>query len=131
VRPELFFDDATNVLTLQFGHDYNGAAGQAAISQALEELSEDQVTKLCGIILDCSRVMNADLRDSDRAKLASFDRTLERFEIDLRGMAVVVASTHPVILQRYERQRGQTSYPFLLAPNVEEARRLLEARDWT
>ena len=63
MRPELFFDDATNVLTLQFGHDYNGAAGQAAILQALEELSDDQVTKLCGIILDCSRVMNADLRE--------------------------------------------------------------------
>ena len=127
---ESFLDELLGVLTLRFGHDYSGAAGQAAMLQVVLELSKDQRRKLRGVILDCSTVVKVDLRDSDRAKLASFTRKLEGLEFDVQGVPVVIAATHPVIAQRFERQKGQTAYPIFLAPNVGAARRLLETGGW-
>ena len=125
-----FLDEISSVLTLRFGHDYSGAAGQAAVIQALLKLSEDQRRKIRGIVLDCSRIVKVDLQDSDRAKLASFGRRLKDLGFDTEAAPIVIAGVHPVIAQRFERQKGQTAYPFFLTPSVRAARHLIETGDW-
>ena len=77
------------------------------------------------VLIDCRQVVEADLKDSDRAKLGLVIQKLERMGLNLAEFTVCVVATHPTIKERYQRQRSQTVYGLLLAETVEEGELML------
>lgn len=129
MSPETSFDQERGVLTLRFGSSYIGAAGQRGILDALRLLTSQQRQALRAIILDCSHTTQADLDDSDGAKLQQFRRQLADVQpgLGLQETQIVVVATHPMILDRYRRQKTQ-SLDLYLVESLEEARELTEPR---
>lgn len=119
------FREDIGLLFILFGPKYHGAAGNESIAQEAEKLPFIQRDRLRHVVIDCSKVVEADLRNSDRAKLGLLIQRLDRLGVCVSEFSVCVVATHPMIAERYERQKGPVGFRLLLVETFEEAEHML------
>lgn len=115
------FSEDDGVLTMHFDSEYRSGGGVSGLLTALEQLTSEQRVRLRGVVQDCTEVLTADLRDTDGAMMAWLMNRLERLGLRDQSFRVCVVSTHPAMRERYERVKGQTSFPLHFVETVEEA----------
>ena len=121
------FDKDLRLIFIRFGSEYLGASGNDAIVKEVGRLPFIQRTSLRQVLIDCSEVLQADLRHSDRAKLGLLIQRLDRLGVNVNEFLVCVVSTHPTIQERYERQKGpvRNLFQLRLVKSFEEAEHAL------